>query len=238
MYGRSRRRASARRRSAQRLPLLALWLTLGSAAAIATAAGRAEEDGDPPLVLQVHLFVLESRISQFHAKASDVELKRMFARANDIWAPAGISWELTEISRERLVEEHRLLDVARGSRAFTGELFVDLLPRHQARTGHWHVYLANDLTAVIGAPGIYLSHVPAVLVSEVDPAGLDDPGRILAHELGHSLTLEHRRCSRTTECACCAARSAMPGRRHGPGFRSSHRSNDTTHFGRSVNSAG
>jgi hypothetical protein len=33
-----------------------------------------------------------------------------------------------------------------------------------------------------------------LIVSELDPAGLNDPGRIAAHELGHSLTLDHVKC--------------------------------------------
>jgi hypothetical protein len=40
----------------------------------------------------------------------------------------------------------------------------------------------------MGAPGIYVSSRQGLIVSELDPAGLNDPGRIAAHEPGHSLT--------------------------------------------------
>jgi hypothetical protein len=158
---------------------------VGNAAALSDDVGQ-------DVVLEVHLHVLESRFRQFHALSSDEELARLMGRVNEIWAPAGIRWQFA-VSRERLIDEERLVEVARGTRKLSMELLGDLLPGNRADDG-WHAYLANDMTRVLGAPGAYLSHLPAALVSEVDPAGLKDPGRILAHELGHSLALEHKRC--------------------------------------------
>lgn len=195
----SSRPIDGRGRRAIASALLALALTSPGTELIAAPNVALSSDSvtDPPVVLQAHLHVLESRFNQFHGTASDADIENLFARVNAIWAQAGIRWNLVEITRGPLVGEERLIEVARGERSFSAELLVDLLPpRPQPNQTVWQVYLANDVTPLIGAPGVYLSAAPAVLVSEIDPAGLNDPGRILAHEFGHALKLDHRRCNR------------------------------------------
>jgi hypothetical protein len=60
--------------------------------------------------------------------------------------------------------------------------------------GRWDAFIVDNLAALSGAPGVFIPSIPALVSSEVDPAGINDAGRILAHELGHSLTLDHVDC--------------------------------------------
>jgi len=139
--------------------------------------------------------VLSSAVTAFDAAFSDLEVQSLMARVNEVWAQADIRWQVESIVREPVANEAQLMAAAAGQIALTTTLLASALPRDQLFSGRWDVFLIRDLTAALGAPGIFFPSLPAVLASEIDPAGLNDPGRILAHELGHSLTLAHVPCT-------------------------------------------
>lgn len=176
-------------------------VTLAGAALLLLGACGSDgptDPGDPPgrqtLELPLRVHVLSSSIGSFDAASSDAGVQSLIARVNEIWGQADIHWQLESIVREPVANEADLAAAIGGQIPLTATLLASILPRDQLLSGRWDVFLVRDLGSVVGAPGIFFSDLPGVLSSEVDPAGVNDPGRILAHELGHSLTLEHVPC--------------------------------------------
>jgi len=156
--------------------------------------------GDSPSVairLPVRIHILSSRLGVLDGSLTDSEAATLLARVNEVWAQADIVWELESVTREQVEAEDQFELALQGGVPLTFELLLAAVPRGQLLGGGWDVFIVRDLTSAIGAPGVYFPSIPFALASELDPAGLNDPGRILAHELGHSLTLAHVQC--TTE---------------------------------------
>ncbi len=147
----------------------------------------------PTLRLPVRVHVLSSRLAPFAGTFSDAQVGRLLDRANEVWAAADIEWQLESVVRESAESEDALEQALQGAIPLTTDLLASVFPKGQFSDG-WDVFVVRDLS-VIGVPGVYFSTVPMVVSSEVDPSGLGDPGRILAHELGHSLTLLHVPCT-------------------------------------------
>lgn len=146
------------------------------------------------LELETRVHVLSSELGQVDATFDDDRVRETVARTNEIWRQAGIRWKLESIVREpaRSEGEEALRQALSGQRPLTADVLAALLPRDRMLSGGWNVYLVRNLP---GSPGIYLGAVPAAVTSEADPSGEGDPGRIFAHELGHSLTLQHVACT-------------------------------------------
>ncbi|MEN8376716.1 MAG: hypothetical protein ABFS34_14915 [Gemmatimonadota bacterium] len=168
---------------------------IGAALALAACAS-----GDPAmpggltlieLPLRVH--VLSSRVDQIDSDATDAQVGALLDRSNQIWARAGIRFTLDLTVREAIGAEAEI-EAALAGGPVPLSVIAGGLPRGELSGGRWDAFIVDDLTALSGAPGVFVPSIPALVSSEVDPAGINDPGRILAHELGHSLTLEHVDC--------------------------------------------
>jgi len=157
-------------------------------------------EAEPPanalevISLPLHVHVVTSRITRVHASADIQSVDRMLERINEVWASAGIHWALQETATHALASEDRIIAAMNGNASITLEFLLEAILGPGTTADGWHVFLVHDLASLIGAPGIYLPQRQSLIVSELDPAGLNDPGRIAAHELGHSLTLSHVPC--------------------------------------------
>jgi hypothetical protein len=145
------------------------------------------------LPLRVHL--LSSRLGPIDATLDDAQVEALIGRVNEIWSQADIVWEIESITRESAEAEDQVEATLLAGTPLSGGLIAAILPRGRLFAGGWDAFIVRDLASAGAAPGVFFPTVPAVVSSEVDPAGLDDPGRILAHELGHSLTLPHVACT-------------------------------------------
>ncbi len=145
------------------------------------------------LPLRVHL--LTSRLEPIHAKFEWGAVWEMMERVNEIWSQADIVWEIEAMTREFAQSEDEIEALFQEGGPFPPAVIVSILPRDRLFADGWDAFIIHDLTPMAGFAGAYIAFLPAALSSEVDPAGLDDPGRVLAHELGHSLTLLHVDCT-------------------------------------------
>lgn len=174
----------------------------GPAAALLVAtviACGTDAAGPPPppetLRMPVRVHILSSRLPPFDATFDDAQVAGLFERVNGIWSQADIVWEIESVLREPILNEEAIEEVLEGPFLISFNQLVSLLPKERLTDGRWDLFLAHDLRDAGAAPGVFLWTVPAVLTSEVGVSGVEDAGRILAHELGHTLTLVHVPCT-------------------------------------------
>ena len=153
---------------------------------------------DSTLHLPVRVHRLRSAESPALSATSDTAgIGQMLALANRIWAQAGIQWHLESVVHE---------DAPRG--AVFDSLIQNAIPRARANpltgflpqgallTRGWNLFLIHDFGQIAG--GVFEPAVSGIILAERG-MGYDLPaagrgGATLAHELGHSLGLEHAAC--------------------------------------------
>jgi len=158
------------------------------------ALGADASVSNDEIVLPVEIFIVKSAIPPLNAEISESEIEQFLQRVNLVWLAANIQWELQATYRHQLQEEAAVIAAMHGGPTITREFLLAAIVSGEPSLGVWQVYVTGDLTALLGAPGMYLPEQQKLIVSLVDPAGLNDPGRITAHELGHSLSLAHVPC--------------------------------------------
>ncbi len=183
-----------------RLPYWAVALTALLLFACSDGTGpQGGTDGQLTLTVRVHPLE-DGAVPSLNTSLSDSEVQTLFDGANQIWQQGDVVWRIESIVREEAQNGEDFARAVRGEIPLTPALVASLLPTDQLLDGGWDVYIVRDFGGVVG--GIYISGggvSPAVISSEVDPTGLRDLAgsgpRILAHELGHSLSLFHVACT-------------------------------------------
>ena len=179
-------------KSTSRWKILVLLLVLASP----TISIHGQPTADPTYNLSVRVHVISSSIPSLNATYSDAQVINLIARATEIWLDAGIGWQIEAIEHIALQNEEQVIAGLQGQRPFTRNQLLEALMSKPPESHIWNVYLVKDLTSILGVPGVYVPNIQSLAVSQRDPSGEGDPGRILAHELGHSLTLPHVQCTR------------------------------------------
>jgi hypothetical protein len=147
-------------------------------AAEGTAAGRGTLE-DTALELPLRVFIIDD--ADGARSSSRTEIERIFDRVREIWAPAGIGFDL--IAVERLEVESAALDaLARGD---LGGFAASVPEAVEASTTSLVGFYASD----IGVPnGVTPTGTTAFFVTD-DPSVHDE--RVSSHEIGHILGLQH-----------------------------------------------
>jgi hypothetical protein len=150
------------------------------------------------ITLKVRVHLLQStEFAPLNSTLADSEVLQLFAGANAIWERAGVTWQVESIVRVEVLNAAGYASILRGEIPATGPAIASVLPLENAAPDEWDVFLLRDFGGLVG--GVYLSPFSSVVAAELDPAGQRDlsgsAARILAHELGHSLTLQHVTCT-------------------------------------------
>jgi len=145
--------------------------------------------------VRVHL--LSSELVPLNSTLTDDEVGVMFARLNEVWQQADITWDIESIVREAALNADGFALVLSGQLPASSQNVASILPLGRLLSGMWNVFLIQDLGGIAG--GFYFPGIPATLSAEIDPFGQREltgsAARILAHELGHSLSLAHVPCT-------------------------------------------
>jgi len=147
------------------------------------------------LVLPVRVHLLSAEVAEeLNAASTEEEIRQRFVAVNEIWKQAGIRWEIESIVSETAANQDAYarwieLDDRRDQRKRRPVMMGLLSPEHRLRDG-WNVYVIRRFP--VPASGVYFPELGSVLDTELGPRG-ETHATILAHELGHALSLAHTR---------------------------------------------
>jgi hypothetical protein len=157
-----------------------------------------DEAGAINLEMRLHL-LQSSELDALDATLTDDEIGEVIQAVNEVWAQAGVVWQIEQIVREPALNPDVFRQVLHDPRGNPASLVAAVLPKKNLRPDIWNVFVIRDFGGSVG--GVYLLRERVVVSAELDPLGNRDlsggTARILAHELGHSLGLEHVPCTTT-----------------------------------------
>lgn len=171
-----------------------------------------EVEGEAPITLPVKVHYLKSRYVSINADPKITNLRPLFAGMNEIWEGADIRFLMerpeqmvvTDSSIEREFANLFKPDVPKAYvRQQQSRILHRLLPDLPDRGKSFHIVLIYTMPDAFGA--VYLPAKGVILMPQVKFAGLIDPNgvwkdgspvffaqsNILAHEMGHALSLRH-----------------------------------------------
>ncbi len=188
------------RNTTKRFPRIAPILLLAfGAVACSDGAGTISDPGElENITLGVRVHLLESeQFAALDATLTESDVAVLFEGVNEIWSQAGITWRVESVVREPALDGTSFIAALSGAIPITGEVLASILPGDNVLPGKWNVFIVRDFGNFAG--GVYLDFRGAVIFPENGPIGPQDPAtdgrRILAHELGHSLSLQHVPCT-------------------------------------------
>lgn len=128
---------------------------------------------------------------------TEEDVRTLLRVVNEVWSRAGIEWTFESIVREVAPHAARFDSLLAGLLLPTGERQRSIVPRESLLDpAGWDVFLIRDYGQIAG--GVFWPEIPAIVLAqrgmgtELDPAGVG--GLTLAHELVHSLGLQHEEC--------------------------------------------
>ncbi len=193
IYSAIGRRMTNRSNSRNRLSgLLGIALILGACSDSAGPTGPEAIE----LAVRVHL-VHSNQLDALNVRLSEAEVAELMTAVNETWAQAGIVWSVENIVQDDARNESLFSRALIDPTVSLISVLTSVLTLESLRDDIWNVFMIRDFGDALG--GVYLEIERVVVSAEIDPSGQRDTNggmaRILAHELGHSLGLDHVQCA-------------------------------------------
>ena len=173
--------------------LMGIALILG---ACSDSAGPTDQPEAIELAVRVHL-VHSEELDALNVRLSDAEVTELMTAVSKTWAQAGIIWSVESIVHEDARNESLFRRALTDPTESPLSVLTSVLTFENLRPDIWNVFMIRDFGGKSG--GVYLGNERVVVSAEIDPSGQRDTegsmARILAHELGHSLSLDHVPCT-------------------------------------------
>lgn len=185
----------------QRTLLRLLPVSLVTLAAVSCGGDSSTNPTLPPdpnfanitISLRIHL-VESSTSDSLNTTLTEADVAILIEGINEVWSQAAITWLVDTIFRESAQNEEIFEAVLAGQ--LPPDALATVVPGGNLFFGDWDVFIIRSFGGVAG--GLYIPSIQSVIFPELDPTGLRDltgsGRRILAHELGHSLSLQHVAC--------------------------------------------
>ncbi len=172
-------------------------------AGITVILGACSDSAGPPsdlepieLAVRMHL-VQSDQVDELNVRLSNAEVGELLAAVNEIWAQAGVVWSLESIVHEDALNDSLFQSALTDPNVSPVSVIISVLPAENFRPDIWNVFMIRDFGGEVG--GVYLPNNKLVVSAEIEPSGQRDidegMSRILANELGHSLSLFHVECT-------------------------------------------
>ena len=177
-----------------------LWVGLLSASSIACSDSSTAPAGDTKLEeivlpLRVHL-LRSSVIESLNAPITQEQAQTLVRDVNEVWGQGTIRWIVEVVVEEEAAVTPNVLNAFNGARAVDFPVLLEAIGGGSQAAG-WDVYLVRDFGNA-GFAGVYFGGTGILFAKLADQNGVIDLAnfgtRVLAHELGHSLSLSHVAC--------------------------------------------
>ena len=176
-------------------PLKRLLITAATSVLLASgwAEGAQTSLESNRITLPVRVFLAQSDVSEkVHCTMTEEDLVECFKVVNENWAPANIEWFVESIRKLPIETEAARAyqkSLENNQRRADMKVLVDAFPNGQRLAKGFNVFIVESMGK--GAGGVFRPKPHGdVIYAHQSPRGNAVPA-ILAHELGHALSLPH-----------------------------------------------
>jgi hypothetical protein len=164
-----------------------------------------EPESSEPIVLPVRVMLLQSEASAVHSSLGDADVETIFATVNEIWAQAEIRFVVESTVRVQAQNEGAFVEALEGEGRAGPGVLQDLYPADAILEDGFNVVFVEDFGAM--PPGVYHCGSGVVLIAQYFGVNASRvvPPNVLAHELGHALSLKHA-CGNGENLMCADGR--------------------------------
>jgi hypothetical protein len=129
-------------------------------------------------------------VPELNSSLSDEEVHARFEVVNEIWSQAGIRFEVESIRRTPAGGEESYAGLMASGARQAGSVLGELYEEAETLEGAFNVVVLEDFGAM--PPGVYNCRSGVLVIGRYFGTGhREAPANVLAHELGHALSLEH-----------------------------------------------
>lgn len=162
-------------------------------AGAAPDGGGACSGGREVIELPTRVHFLESSAENLSATFTEAEFAPLLAEANGLLAQACLRVVVESYVQDPLsaAQEAAYADAVANGTGDPLQLMGQVMPAGQRLSPGFDVMVFKTFRPIAPASGVFIQQIGAVLFAEETPPGDPNPAIILAHEIGHSLGLEH-----------------------------------------------